>query len=423
MRSGRVRTRTIPILVGLASLLTACVPQVSPSPTASTSPTSTASAPASTGTAGPKPSATPKPSSKPTATPSAAAGGTCAERTLASMTEEQRVGQLFVIGLVDDKLSAAERRAIAGSHFGSMTFTTHSSAGVTAIRKLTDAVQALATDASTAGVRFFIAANQEGGQIQGLSGAGFGTIPSAVTQGTWTTAKLQAQAEAWGRDLADAGVNLDFAPVSDVVPAGTEQQNAPIGQLKREFGSDPTAVASHVAAFVAGMRAAGIDTTLKHFPGLGRVVGNTDFTGQVDDTVTTRGDAFLAPFQAGIQAGAPFVMVSLATYQQIDPDHLAVFSPAIMQAILHDDLGFRGVVISDAFGAKAVASVPPGTRAIDFIAAGGDMIISNQTAPAVEMAAAVVLLARGQTSFRARVDDAAMRVLEAKDAAGLLPCD
>jgi hypothetical protein len=71
-------------------------------------------------------------------------------------------------------------------------------------------------------------------------------------------------------------VNLDFAPVFDVVPPGTDASNQPIGVLEREYGHDPGTVGSHAAAFVAGMAEAGVATTAKHFPGLGRVVGNTD---------------------------------------------------------------------------------------------------------------------------------------------------
>ena len=292
-----------------------------------------------------------------------------------------------------------------------------------AIRTVTDAVQRLATSEATGGVGFFIAANQEGGRIQGLSGSGFDEIPSAVSQGALSPATLSRDAARWGHQLADAGVNLDFAPVADIVPAGTERQNAPIGALEREYGHDPTTVSSHVAAFVAGMRDAGIATTAKHFPGLGRVVGNTDVTAGVVDTVTVRDDPYLGPFAAAIKAGVPFVMVSLATYDRIDPDHLAVFSPTIIDGMLRGDLGFRGVVISDALGAAAVAGIPPGTRAVDFLEAGGDMIISNQVAPAIEMAQALAARAASSASFADRIDESALRVLEAKQAAGLLDCD
>ena len=99
-------------------------------------------------------------------------------------------------------------------------------------------------------------------------------------------------------------------------------------------------------------------------------------------------------------------MVSLATYERLDPDHLAVFSPAIIHDMLRGDLGFRGVVMSDALGATAVDSIAPATRAIDFIQAGGDMIISNQVPPAIEMAQALADRGARNDAFRARIDDA-----------------
>jgi len=358
----------------------------------------------------------------PSASPAPTTAASCAVRTLASLTEAQRIGQIFVIGLIKDRLDASERAGVAQYHFGSMTFTTQSSAGVAAIRALTEAVQAQATPSATGGVRFFVAANQEGGLIQGLSGTGFDTIPSALTQGTMAPSTLQAKAARWGRQLRAAGVNLNFAPVADVVPPGTDAQNAPIGELQREYGHDPATVSSHVVAFIAGMRAAGIATTAKHFPGLGRVSGHTDFTADVEDTVTTRSDPYLAPFASAAKAHVPFVMVSLATYERIDPAHLAVFSPTIIGGMLRGDLAYRGVVISDALGAAAVTSIPPGTRAVDFLDAGGDMIVVNQLAPAIEMAQAVAALVAEEPSFGKRVDNAALRVLRAKEAAGLLPC-
>ncbi len=358
--------------------------------------------------------------SAPSALPTAPAG--CVARTFASLTEAQRIGQLFMIGLPDDRLDAAERAAIVGSHFGSVSFTARTTVGIAGVRSIADAVQAQATLAATGGVRFLIAANQEGGLIQALSGPGFELLPSALSQGSLTPAALQTRAAAWGRELRRAGINLDLAPVADVVPPGADEQNAPIGQLQREFGHDPATVSSHVVAFIAGMRQAGIATSVKHFPGLGRVAGNTDFTTSVTDSVTTRADADLGPFATAIGAGVPFVMVSLATYERIDPQHLAVFSPTVIRDLLRGELAYRGVVISDALGATAVASIPPATRAIDFLDAGGDMILVNQLASAVPMAKAVTALSAQSASFRARVNDAALRVLGAKDAEGLLPC-
>ena len=327
-----------------------------------------------------------------------------------------------MVGLPKDRLADATREGIIAEHFGSVAFTTQSSAGVNTTRALTDSVQALATHKTTGGIGFLVAANQEGGLIQGLSGPGFDTIPSALDQGALTSAVLERRATQWGRELLEGGVNVDLAPVADVVPPGTDAQNAPIGQLRREYGHDPATVASHVVAFVHGMTAAGVAITAKHFPGLGRVAGNTDFTGNVVDDVTTRDDPDLLPFRRAVGAGVPFVMVSLATYELIDPDHLAAFSPTVIDGMLRGDIGFHGVVMSDALGATAVAAIPPGTRAIAFIAAGGDLIIVNQVKPAIEMATALRQHAASDSAFAARLRDAARRVLEAKDAAGLLPC-
>jgi beta-N-acetylhexosaminidase len=338
------------------------------------------------------------------------------------MSEAQRIGQLFMLGLIDDRLDADHRAAIARYHFGSAWYTTHTSAGVTAVRRISDQVQALATQAATGRVRFLVAANQEGGLIQALSGPGFDVIPTALNQGALEPSILQTRAARWGRQLLAAGVNFNFAPVADVVPPGTDNQNAPIGKLRREFGHDPTTVSSHVAAFIGGMRQAGVSTSAKHFPGLGRVAGNTDFTASVTDSVTTRHDAYVQPFARAVDAHVPFVMVSLATYERIDPNHLAVFSSTVMRGMLRDDLHFRGVVISDSLSAEAVASIPPAKRAIDFLNAGGDMIISRPLDPAVAMARGITSLTATNAAFRARVDDAALHILAAKEAAGLLPC-
>jgi beta-N-acetylhexosaminidase len=390
--------------------------------------------PAATSSATPPSRTSPAPSSSPSvaeataiAAPSSVPAATaappdCVARTLASLTEAQRIGQLFMIGLIDDRLDASERAGISRYHFGSVAFTAQTAEGVAAVRTVTGAVQAQATQAATGGVGFLVAANQEGGRIQGLSGPGFSAMPSALAQGALAPWTLEALAARWGRQLRAAGVNLDLAPVADVVPPGSDAQNAPIGQLEREFGHDPASVASHVAAFVAGMRAAGIATTVKHFPGLGRVAGNTDVTAVVEDDVTVRDDGFLRPFASAIEAGVPFAMVSLATYDRIDPARPAAFSPAVIGGMLRGDLAFRGVVVSDALGATAVASVPPATRALEFLDAGGDLIISNQLTPAIAMAAAIASRAAADPAFRARVDDAARRVLGAKEVLGLLTC-
>ena len=375
----------------------------------------------STGVPRARPGTTVRPAS-PTGHRPTAGPPTCVQLVFRRLTLQQRVGQLFVLGLPNDILGPAELDAIRAHHVGSVSFTATTEEGVGGVHTVAAALQAEATQAATGGIRFFFAANQEGGEIQALRGSGFSTMPSAVQQGTLAPAVLQHDAAVWGRELAAAGVNLDLAPVMDVVPAGTEAQNQPIGVLHREYGHDAATVGGHGRAFIRGMEQAGIATTAKHFPGLGRVTGNTDVVAGVVDTVTSADDPSLRSFQDAIDASVPFVMVALATYTRIDPNHLAVFSPAVMR-LLRQGMGFDGVIASDDMGAAtAVADVPPAERAIDFLSAGGDLILSKGAGPTVAMADAVVARASSDPGFRALVDQAVLRILSAKDVDGLLPC-
>jgi beta-N-acetylhexosaminidase len=423
----RRRLERLAIVALLAAVLTGCVtasPTSAPSPTV-TSTTATHNA-AATATPGATTSGAPTPGSTPTVAPSATPAPTqalsCTARVLATLTEEQRIGQLFMVGLADDRLDRAARDAISRFHIGSWWFTKSTSAGVDSVRAVADAVQSQASNAAIGGIGFLIAANQEGGRIQALAGPGFDTIPSALVQGSWPAETLRTRVARWGRQLLAAGVNLDFAPVADIVPEGTADENAPIGQLERQYGSESADVASHVAAFIEGMAEAGVATTAKHFPGLGRVAKNTDFASDVVDTVTTADDAYLLPFRRAVDAGVPAVMLALATYEQLDPDRIAAFSWPIIGGMLEDDLHFAGIVMSDSLSAEAVSAIPAGTRAVRFIANGGDMIVVNPVNVATEMAEAVAAHARESEWFRRRIDNAVLHVLRTKEAEGLLPC-
>jgi len=356
------------------------------------------------------PSPTPSPSSS------------CPAQVFSRMTEAQRVGQLFLVGIAGDSIPEVAK-AVTTYHFGSLLYGSNTTASAAQIRRQTREMQALASSYATAGVRFFIAANQEGGEVRNMRGSGFAQIPSALDQGTLTPGELQQEAEGWGQELSSAGVNLNLAPVMDVVPPGTAADNQPIGALQREFGDTPTTVADHGVAFIKGMQRAGVATTAKHFPGLGRVAGNTDFTSGVVDTVTTPDDPYLRTFQDAIDAGVPFVMVALATYTRIDPGHLAAFSSRVMRAMLRQRMRFRGVIVSDDLGvAAAVADIPSTTRGIDFLAAGGDMITSESLTAATEMEAGILEHAAMDSAFHAEVNSAVRYVLSAKQAFRLLPC-
>ena len=308
--------------------------------------------------------------------------------------------------------SPATIDAIRRYHVGSVILQGRSQLGVRGTAQITGLLQANAKPP------LFIAADQEGGQVQVLRGPGFADIPTAVTQGGYSPATLKQLARIWASQLATAGVNVNLAPVADTVP--DPASNPPIGGYQREFGQTPQAVASHVVAFVQGMQAGGADTCAKHFPGLGRVTANTDVSSGVRDTVTTRHDPYLVPFAQAIDAQVPCVMVSTAYYGRIDPARPAIFSPVIVTGMLRHDLGFGGLVITDDVGAaQQVANVSPAQRAVDFIAAGGDIVLTVKVDDIPQMTAAVVARARSDRAFAAMVDAAALRVLQAKRARGL----
>jgi beta-N-acetylhexosaminidase len=142
----------------------------------------------------------------------------------------------------------------------------------------------------------------------------------------------------------------------------------------------------------------------------------------VDDR-TTSDDPALEPFRAAIAAGTTAVMVSSALYPQLDPDHIAAFSRPIITGLLRGQLHFDGLVISDDLGnAVAVSDVSVGQRAVDFVTAGGDMALTVQPNDFSVMLAALRDRAAGSSTFRARVDDAALHVLASKETLGLLRC-
>ncbi len=352
----------------------------------------------------------------------AAGSGYGPAAVLAGMSEAQRVGQLFMAGVpATGPVSSAISSDIATYHTGSVILTGRSSAGVTATRGLTNQLQGLATGAATDGVPLLIATDQEGGNVQVLSGPGFSTMPTALSQGSESPTALEHNADVWGGQLASAGVNMNLAPVLDTVPQSEASTNQPIGIYQREYGYTPAAVTTAGTAFITGMHEAGESVTIKHFPGLGRADGNTDTTYGVTDNVTTYNDPYLQPYKVAEQSyGAGVVMVSLAIYTLIDPSHQAVFSPTVIGGMLRSELGFHGVVMSDSMDATAVDELTPAEQAVDFINAGGDLVLATDPTVIPAMYNAVLSEAQSSSSFANLVNQAALSVLIAKQQGGLL---
>lgn len=321
---------------------------------------------------------------------------------------------MVMVGVPADGLDAASRAALRRGTGGILVFNP-ARGGDPSVTDVAATTREARAEARARGpIPLLVSTDQEGGKVQKLDGQGFAEIPSAAQQGR-DPRGLVDDARGWGATLARAGVNVDLAPVADVVDPALGAANAPVGKLDRGFGTDADTVSAAVTAFVRGMGQSGVSATLKHFPGLGKVRENTDFAGGVVDTATTRADPDLAPFRAGIAAGAPLVMMSSARYARIDPDERALFSRPVITDVLRRGLGFDGVVMTDDVGvAEALSDVPVGQRATRFVEAGGDLVLSVRPADAAPMIAALVSRAGSDPAFRARVDESARRVLALK---------
>jgi beta-N-acetylhexosaminidase len=157
------------------------------------------------------------------------------------------------------------------------------------------------------------------------------------------------------------GIDVDLAPVADTLTPG--------GFLgSRSFGSEASAVGRLATAFIQGLQEGGVAATAKHFPGLGASHRNTD-----EYAVTLRRSE-LGPFRSAIVAGVKLVMVASASYPLLDPTGTpAVFSRPIVTGLLREQLGFDGVVVTDALDAPAPARTPHApARAIQ---AGVDLLL------------------------------------------------
>lgn len=334
------------------------------------------------------------------------------------LTPEQQAGQLLMVGVPLSGLDEPTRQALMMSHTGAVVLLGKGRQARTDVAALSAQVRAL----GEADLPILVAADQEGGQIQRLQGEGFTPIPTAEGQAAMNPEALRVQAEAWGDELRKAGVSFNLAPVADVVAEDRESSNAPIGKLQRHYGSTPESVAESVVPFIRGMHAADIATSLKHFPGLGAVTTNTDFA-DATDTTTTIDDPSWKPFIDGIEAGASSVMISSATFSRIDPDHQAVFSRKVITDVLRGDLGFDKVVIADDLGsAESVSGIPPGERAVEFLRAGGDLVINADPTLAQEMHSAIVEAMQDQP-FADGVQRSVARVLALKQSVGDVDCD
>ena len=382
------------------------------------SPSASSSSPSARPTT-PKPaasSATPSPTAAASGTPSATATATTG--ALAGWSLEEKVGQLMMVGVDAQAPKQSSNEAVDTHHVGNIFIAGRTTAGSQATQKVISSFTSKVGPGTTHATPMLVATDQEGGEVQVLSGSGFSDIPSALDQSAQPRDQLVASARTWGKELADVGVNMNLAPVADLVDIARPASNEPIGRWGREYGHDAATVSSQAGAFAEGMQASKVIPTYKHFPGLGRVKDNTDTSAGVVDSTTTRSadTAVSVIFGAAIAAGAPVIMVSSATYSLIDPSAPAVFSSTIVTDMLRREMGFSGVVITDDVSAAVqVQDVSAGDRAVRAIRAGCDLVLASaDPTVAADMVKALIATARSDPAFAARVDESATRVLNLK---------
>ncbi|MEU7906817.1 glycoside hydrolase family 3 N-terminal domain-containing protein [Actinoplanes sp. NPDC049118] len=340
----------------------------------------------------------------------------CVVAAVGALSLEERVGQLLMVGVPANAPRGLDG-LVARYHLGGAFLSGRS------VRPAADLRADVAALQGGSALPLLVAVDQEGGSVQALKGPDFPLIPSARRLGGSSQALLRDAVRDSARRLSGIGVTVNLAPVADTVPAGLGEGNPPIGAFGREYGSDPGRVADDIRAVVPASQGAGVLTILKHFPGLGRVRANTDTSTRAVDRAATVDDEYLEPFVAGIDAGSAGVMISLASYPRLDPATIAAFSRPIVTGLLRERLGYAGLVMSDDLGAAdAVESVPTGDRAVRFVDAGGDLVLTIRPQNVGVMTAALLAAARRSPVFAARVADAAGHVLHAKYRAGLLSC-
>lgn len=326
------------------------------------------------------------------------------------MSTAEQVGQLVMAPLPAGSPSSTLDSLITQNHVGSVLVTGNWTVGTSGVRQAVDSLQGKAPQQR----RLLMATDQEGGTVQHLQGPGFGTMPSAVTQGAMDTTKLREAAAVWGGQLSEAGINVNLAPVVDTVRA-ERSSNAPIGALDRDYGLDASGNALHAQAFIEGMRDAGVRSTIKHYPGLGAVQGNTDFTTQgIVDTTTTLDGPEIGGFSTALQAEPAMVMMSLATYTAIDPSEPAVFSAALIDGHLRAVSGYRGVVISDSLSAAALTGIQTDQLGVRLVEAGGDLACISALADVGPVIEGLNAKAQTDPNFAAQVKRSAQRVLTLK---------
>jgi len=347
-----------------------------------------------------------------------------AENTLKSLSLEEKVGQLFMIRLRVEFLNGRSphyfelRNNIRNYHIGALAMSVPAQGRAHNLNRRYETVTLLNQLQAEAKLPLLIAGDFERGVLPARL---FGTtvFPHAMAFGA--AGKL-AYAEEFGRITAQEsralGVHWNLFPVADV---NSNPANPIIGT--RAFGADPQQVGDLVAAYIGGARANGMLTTAKHFPGHGNTATDSHLAiALVDDDLAHLHSIDLPPFQKAIAAGVDAVMTAHVRVLALDPDRnrVATTSPAIVTGLLKNQLGFKGIVVTDALdmaGLGGLYAHNPGRAAVDAFKAGNDVL----TMPADLGASYRAMLdaVRAGEIGQDRLDASVLKILRAKASLGL----
>lgn len=303
-------------------------------------------------------------------------------------------GQLFFIGLEGPDLKPHEADFMVANNIGGVTLFGRNVKTPEQIHRLCTDLYRL-KDKMPSKLPPFIAIDMEGGRVHRLK-APFTQWPAIAKLGALDSTSLAFKfANFMGAELRSVGINLDFSPCVDVL---TNEMNQVIGD--RSFGSDPEFVAKMASAIVRGYIKAGIIPCAKHFPGHGNTLLDSHEDLPVEEVdFATLESRELIPFKKTFRARMDLVMTAHILYKKIDPENPATLSPTFLQKVLRQDLKYRGLVITDDLGMKALTSRYSREEiAVRALQAGCDILLycNEFDAPPVGLKAVEAALADGR---------------------------
>lgn len=329
---------------------------------------------------------------------------------------EGELGSLLLVGFrgTDAEGNADLEDLLCETRVGGILLFARNIVDAEQLARLTEA--ATTRSAACTARRLFVAVDAEGGNVMRLApGAGWSPTISAQELGERNDFTLtELEARRIGAMLRAAGINWDLAPVVDV---GYNPANPVIVGTARSFGANPLLVAEHARAFIRGLRAEGVLTALKHFPGHGSSFADSHH-GFVDVTATAEPSLELVPYRALIGEGlADSVMTAHVFNRRLDDERPATLSRATITGLLRGELGYRGPVVSDdlrmgaierqyGMGEAAVMALDAG---VDVLLIADDRLPDGRSAAAVALEAVRAALAKGTLDI-SRVEAALERV-------------